>query len=42
MDLMIEANERQQLQSLTTQDVRIDVQMGDIGTADFERTPETI
>ena len=42
MDLMIEANERQQLQSLTPQDVRIDVPMGDIGTADFERTPETI
>jgi NTE family protein len=42
MDLMIEANERQQLQSLTPRDVRIDVQMGDIGTADFERTPETI
>jgi NTE family protein len=42
MDLMIEANERTQLQSLTPRDVRIDVQMGDIGTADFERTPETI
>src|SRR5271167_2767998 len=42
MDLMIEENERQQLQSLTSQDVRIDVQMGDIGTADFERTSETI
>jgi NTE family protein len=42
MDLMIEANERQQLQSLTPQDIRIDVQMGDIGTADFERTSETI
>jgi NTE family protein len=42
VDLMIEANERQQLQSLTAQDVRIDVEMGDIGTADFERTPEAI
>jgi NTE family protein len=42
MELMIEANERLQLQSLTAQDVRIDVQMGDIGTADFERTVETI
>jgi NTE family protein len=42
MDLMIEANERLQLQSLTAQDVRIDVPMGDIGTADFERTAETI
>jgi NTE family protein len=42
MDLMIEANERLQLQSLTPQDVLIDVPMGDIGTADFERTKETI
>lgn len=42
MDLMIEENERLQLQSLTEQDVRIDVEMGDIGTADFERTPEAI
>lgn len=42
MELMIEANERQQLQSLTARDVRIDVEMGDIGTADFERTVETI
>ena len=42
MDVMIEANERQQLQSLTPQDVRIDVEMGDIGTADFERVGEAI
>jgi NTE family protein len=42
MDLMIEANEQLQLQTLTPQDVRIDVEMGDIGTADFERTPETV
>jgi NTE family protein len=42
MELMIEANERQQLNSLTPRDVRIDVQMGDIGVADFERTSETI
>jgi NTE family protein len=42
MELMIEANEQQQLQSLTAQDVRIDVDMGDIGTADFERTVEAI
>jgi len=42
MELMIEANERLQLQSLTAQDVRIDVQMGDIGTAAFERMPEAI
>jgi NTE family protein len=37
-----EASERLQLQSLTAQDVRIDVPMGDIGTADFERTSETV
>jgi NTE family protein len=42
MQLMIEANERLQLQSLTAKDVRIDVEMGDIGVADFERTSETI
>ena len=41
-DVMSEANERQQLQALTGRDVRIDVTLGDIGTADFERTPETI
>ncbi len=34
--------ENLQLQSLTAQDVRIDVEMGDIGTADFERLGETI
>jgi NTE family protein len=42
MDLMFEANERQQLQSLTARDVRIDVEMGDIGSADFERTAQAI
>jgi len=42
MDVMIEANENLQLQSLTAQDVRIDVEMGDIGTSDFERLGETI
>jgi NTE family protein len=42
MELMIEANERLQLQSLTPQDVRIDVSMGEIGVGDFERTAETI
>jgi NTE family protein len=42
MDLMIEANEQLQLQTLTPKDVRIDVEMGDIGTADFERTAETV
>jgi NTE family protein len=42
MELMIEANEQLQLKSLTVNDVRIDVPMGDIGTGDFERTSETI
>src|SRR5580698_8762192 len=42
MELMIEANEQLQLQSLSAEDVRIDVPMGDIGTGDFERTPETV
>jgi NTE family protein len=41
-DVMIVANENLQLESLTGRDVRIDVMMGDIGTADFERIPETI
>jgi len=42
MDVMIEANETLQLQTLRPDDVRIDVFMGSIGTADFERVPETI
>jgi NTE family protein len=42
LELMIEANERLQLESLGSQDVRIDVPMGDIGTGDFERTAETV
>jgi len=42
MDVMIEANETLQLQTLRPGDVRIDVEMGSIGTADFERVPETI
>ena len=41
-DVMITANENLQLESLKDGDVRIDVQMGDIATADFERIPETI
>src|SRR6187549_2878116 len=42
MDVMIIANEELQLASLKPGDVRIDVIMGDIGTADFERVPETV
>ncbi len=42
MDVMLEANVRLQLQTLKPGDVLINVHMGDIGTADFERVPETI
>jgi len=42
MDVMFEVNENLSLQSLRPTDVRIDVQMGSITTADFERIPETI
>lgn len=42
MSVMLQANEELQLATLTERDVRIDVQMGDIGTADFLRVPETI
>jgi len=41
-DIMSEANERIQLQTLTDRDVRIDVDLGDFSAADFERTTETI
>ena len=41
-DIMMLANEQLQLQSLTAKDVRIDVDVGDVGTADFQRTAETI
>jgi len=41
-DVGIMANENQQLDSLTDRDIRIDVIMGDITTADFERVPDTI
>ena len=42
MDVMLEANEVAQLETLTERDIRIDVPMGDIGTADFTRVPETV
>ncbi|WP_279244745.1 patatin-like phospholipase family protein [Candidatus Litorirhabdus singularis] len=42
MDVMIRANEELQLNSLGAGDIRIDVHMGDIGTADFEKIPATI
>jgi len=41
-DIMMEANERIELQTLTARDVRIDVNTRDVGGSDFERTPETI
>lgn len=41
-DVMIVANEELQLASLTDSDVRVDVLLGDIGTADFDRVAETI
>jgi NTE family protein len=41
-DIMMEANERIQLQTLTDRDVRIDVDTGDVTGGDFERTAETI
>jgi NTE family protein len=42
MSVMLQANEDAQLQTLTPRDVRIDVPMGDIGTSDFLRVPDTI
>ena len=41
-DIMSEANERVQLQTLTDRDIRIDVDLGEFSAADFERTVETI
>jgi NTE family protein len=42
MDVMFEVNEKAQLATLTERDILINVPMGDIGTADFDRLPETI
>jgi len=42
MDVMIIANEELQLKSLKDGDVLINVEMGTITTADFERVPETV
>ncbi len=42
LDLMFQENGRLQLETLTERDVRIDVELGDIGATDFERTPETV
>jgi NTE family protein len=42
IDVMINANERLQIASLTPRDVAIDVPMGDIGSSDFTRIPEAV
>jgi NTE family protein len=42
VDVMIGANERLAIESLTPTDVAIDVPMGDIGTSDFTRIPEAV
>ena len=42
IDAMIMANERLQLATLTERDVRITVPTEDLGSAQFERVPETI
>src|SRR6516162_8002040 len=41
-DIMMEANEQAQLQTLTDRDIRIDVDLAGFSAADFERTAETI
>ncbi|MEZ5561550.1 MAG: patatin-like phospholipase family protein [Gammaproteobacteria bacterium] len=42
IDVMIDANGRAQLATLTDRDVSIVVPMGDIGSASFERVPDAI
>ncbi len=42
IDVVIEANERAQLATLTERDVSIVVPMGDIRSGDFQRVPEAI
>jgi NTE family protein len=42
LDVMIDANQRAQIRTLTERDVSIVVPMGDIGSADFGRVPEAI
>ena len=41
-DIMMEANELTQLQTLTDRDIRIDVELEGFSSADFERTAEMI
>jgi NTE family protein len=42
MDVMIQANERIQIGSLTPDDIGIEVAMGDIGSGDFQRVEDAI
>ena len=42
MGVMIKANERIQIESLTPDDIGIEVHMGDIGTGDFQRVPDAV
>lgn len=42
LDVMIEANQKAQIASLTGQDVSIVVPMGDIGSASFDRVPDAV
>jgi NTE family protein len=42
LDVMIDANQKAQIATLTDRDVSIVVPMGDIGSADFERVPDAI
>lgn len=39
---VILANEREQIESLTDDDINLPVALGDLGSADFERVPEAI
>lgn len=42
MSVMIDANEKAQIATLTEDDIGINVPMGDIGTGDFQRVPDAI
>jgi len=42
LDVMIDANQKAQIASLTEQDVSIVVPMGDIGSAAFDRVPDAV
>jgi NTE family protein len=42
LDVLINANERQQLETLGPDDVKIIIEMGDIGSASFDRVPDAI